>query len=843
MKIVCSMNFYKILISLAVVSLHCLALDAQETQAEESSYQTFVRLNNNGMKGNDLYSALYSCYRDNMNIIEVSKPGMSQHTQARLTIVNIWPYLREAATHYDRQRARAKALQFAQAYVDIPISKDFVSEKLVKDDYYPTMVFYAASGTYNSGDYKKAIKYFHEYIATGKQDHRKNVMKYMAGAYLKTGDKLQAIKVLDEAVSEYPSDYEILNIAINLCLENRDMKSLQKYVSKAMILKPDDPALLDIQGKLYEDRGNYSDALGIYKRLFAQKPTSLDYAKHVALNNYNLGVLFSNKAAMESDKKIAAQYNRQAITYFDAAIPVLKNVLASDPTSMKFHQVMAVSYSMTGNEAGLASVNKKLAALGGDVVASGELPALMEYSDKKSMAKVQTPAVQKDVPLYSQYAKTFVEERIRQWQGKDPYETVKEYKVRVTERTRNAKIKELLAEAEGSYIGLYARDVDVSDFRLCTYDAEHEVFLAESELGDVLIPVPRANNEARIFESSWSGVRCMNPKYVIDNDKIVISALTFVTPMGQSYRFDGSGTLDYTETEVDMTFEDIDYKQYSSEDRYEGRKTVKKEKVTVGVSDVDKNIPVSRSVNDRTFAVIIVNENYDIVSQVPMALNDGKTFSAYCEKTLGLPKNNIRYYQNATYGMMVNAIHDIQNIASAYDGDIDILFYYAGHGIPNETTKDAFLLPVDSDGIHTETAYSLNKLYSDLGGMNARSVLVFLDACFSGANRDGSMLASARGVALKPKPMAPCGNMVVFSAASGEETAFPYEEKGHGMFTYFLLKKLQETKGNADLESISSYVIENVRRQSTVVNRKSQTPVVTPSQSMTADWKKLKLKP
>ena len=105
------------------------------------------------------------------------------------------------------------------------------------------------------------------------------------------------------------------------------------------------------------------------------------------------------------------------------------------------------------------------------------------------------------------------------------------------------------------------------------------------------------------------------------------------------------------------------------------------------------------------------------------------------------------------------------------------------------------------------------------------------------------MLASARGVALKPKPMAPCGNMVVFSAASGEETAFPYEEKGHGMFTYFLLKKLQETKGNADLESISSYVIENVRRQSTVVNRKSQTPVVTPSQSMTADWKKLKLRP
>ena len=82
------------------------------------------------------------------------------------------------------------------------------------------------------------------------------------------------------------------------------------------------------------------------------------------------------------------------------------------------------------------------------------------------------------------------------------------------------------------------------------------------------------------------------------------------------------------------------------------------------------------------------------------------------------------------------------------------------------------------------------------------------------------MLASARGVALKAKGDVPQGNMVVFSAASGDETAYPYKEKGHGLFTYFLLKKLQESKGDCTLGELGEYIQTNVRQQSVVINRR-----------------------
>ena len=103
------------------------------------------------------------------------------------------------------------------------------------------------------------------------------------------------------------------------------------------------------------------------------------------------------------------------------------------------------------------------------------------------------------------------------------------------------------------------------------------------------------------------------------------------------------------------------------------------------------------------------------------------------------------------------------------------------------------------------------------------------------------MLASERGVALKVKKGVPQGNMVVLSAAQGDETALPNEEEGHGMFTYYVLKKLQETQGDVTLQDLSQYVIREVGRKSAVTN-KPQTPCVISSATVGSEWQSWKLK-
>lgn len=259
-------------------------------------------------------------------------------------------------------------------------------------------------------------------------------------------------------------------------------------------------------------------------------------------------------------------------------------------------------------------------------------------------------------------------------------------------------------------------------------------------------------------------------------------------------------------------------------------------------SDVDIEIPiVKKSLGEKTFVVIIANENYQEVAKVPYTINDGEIFAEYCKKTLGIPETNISLVKDATANNMKREVRWLTQILQQYNGEAKAIVYYAGHGIPDESTKDAYLLPVDGYGDDPSTGYSLNELYKTLNEVPSKSTLVFLDACFSGANRDGSMLASARGVAIKAKPTAPIGNMVVFSAAQGDETAYPYKDKGHGLFTYYFLKKLQETKGDVTLGELSEYITDQVGKQSIVINRKSQTPNVSVSSSLQEDWKKMKI--
>ena len=258
-------------------------------------------------------------------------------------------------------------------------------------------------------------------------------------------------------------------------------------------------------------------------------------------------------------------------------------------------------------------------------------------------------------------------------------------------------------------------------------------------------------------------------------------------------------------------------------------------------AEVDRNIPKSDVQNKNSFVLIIANENYQSVASVPFALNDGRIFRQYCEQTLGIPAKNIHEIANATGNQLKAQINWLQNVVDVFDNP-NVIFYYAGHGIPDESSKTAYLLPVDGSGTDVSTGYKLDDLYATLGNMPASQITVFMDACFSGSKREEGMLASARGVALKAKSGVPQGNMVVFSAAQGNETAYPNREKQHGLFTYYLLKKLQETEGDVSLQDLGDYIITNVKQQSILLNSKLQTPCVTPSATLDTSWQNWKLK-
>lgn len=257
-------------------------------------------------------------------------------------------------------------------------------------------------------------------------------------------------------------------------------------------------------------------------------------------------------------------------------------------------------------------------------------------------------------------------------------------------------------------------------------------------------------------------------------------------------------------------------------------------------SDVDINIPVTGKKAPNTFVLIIANENYEFVDDVQYAINDGEAFREYCIKTLGVPERQVWFYKDASAGIISGGVDKMMQAMNIFN-NAKAIVYYCGHGIPDEKTGDAYLVPTDGRGTNVATCYSLNKLYKTLSSNPSTQVTYFMDACFTGANRNGSMLVAARGVAREAKKEVVKGNTVVFSAASGDETAMPFKEKQHGLFTYFLLKKLQESKGEISYGDLADYIRDNVKKEAFLTNEKPQNPVVATSEASVATWRNYKM--
>lgn len=446
------------------------------------------------------------------------------------------------------------------------------------------------------------------------------------------------------------------------------------------------------------------------------------------------------------------------------------------------------------------------------------------------------------------FIKHYVSLNMKYWMRKNETETSADYAARLSEQN-NAYAQEVYAElAVDTYRKLYPEE---KLFIIGDYDLDDKSFLVKTDFGSVAMNVPES--EFIKFKTRW------NDGSVVLADGKNMKTMQKLTPL--SFHHTEAGLtlhrLDVIDNVAVNSYIANSYIPYRGADYTdvaalpdvdialvgdgEGKDKGKGGgEIYTAPSDVDTNIPygsIARAA--KTFVVIVDNENYRQLAKVPFALNDGRIFAEYCTRTFGIPADNVMRYDNATYGMMLEALTRLGNIAKAYGGDIDVIFYYSGHGAPSEADRKAYLVPVDAYTVQPQGCCSLEHLYAQLGSMGARKVLCLIDACFSGnAKSDGNeLLSSVRGLGIETQDDVPSGNTVVMTASHGEQTAMPFREKRHGMFTYFMLKKLQLTGGRVTLGELFDYVEAEVRKASAVKANRMQTPTVTVSGDMPDGWR------
>lgn len=265
-------------------------------------------------------------------------------------------------------------------------------------------------------------------------------------------------------------------------------------------------------------------------------------------------------------------------------------------------------------------------------------------------------------------------------------------------------------------------------------------------------------------------------------------------------------------------------------------------------SEVDKNIPTNLLKNPNKIALVIGNEDYSSRQSglgaevnVAFASNDARIMKEYFTQTFGLEAHNVHFLVNATASEMKKKINLVCEIMKRMEGNAEFYFYFAGHGYPDEVTKIPYLIPVDVSATNLTEGIDLYDMYRKFADANPKKATVFLDACFSGGGRDAGLLA-ARALKIKPKQEPIVGNIVVLSATSDKQSALPYKAKQHGIFTYYLLKKIQETKGEVDYNNLFNAVAKNVSIESLRVNEKAQDPQILFGDQLLNEWGNWKVK-
>ncbi len=261
------------------------------------------------------------------------------------------------------------------------------------------------------------------------------------------------------------------------------------------------------------------------------------------------------------------------------------------------------------------------------------------------------------------------------------------------------------------------------------------------------------------------------------------------------------------------------------------------------VSDVDINIHTNKQKENR-YALIIGNENYfeagGIQSNVDYALRDARTFKQYAINTFGIPENNIIYLENATRTMMKVNIDNFLKLMTIAPKNKEFYIYYAGHGLPSKNA-DAYLMPVDIKADYIEDGIKLSELYKKIVSYETKRTVVFIDACFSGGGRNKQIVKSRSGIKLTPNKALLNNNLLIFAATSEVQVAKANEEQKHGMFSYYLFKNLQESKGKISFSKFTEKVIEEVATNSVIMNKYEQTPQINVSKNIEEKWKNWKV--
>jgi hypothetical protein len=252
-------------------------------------------------------------------------------------------------------------------------------------------------------------------------------------------------------------------------------------------------------------------------------------------------------------------------------------------------------------------------------------------------------------------------------------------------------------------------------------------------------------------------------------------------------------------------------------------------------SDVDVKLPKGQP-NPNAAALIIGIGTYQNIPVALYADRDAMAFQQYCVNTLGVSKGNVELLLNdkATLASIKKSLQQLSNRGPQIK---TVFLFYSGHGCPSLDGKQRYLIPYDGDPVFLDdTCFAVEELYKRLEKLSAQDITMFIDACFSGKDRRANPILPAARPVLKVydrtgQTLLATGKITQVASSEGDQISWSYDDKRHGLFTYYLLKGLQgearDGSGKLTVGTLYEYLLQQIPAAANRLQKIVQTPEMT----------------
>ena len=265
-----------------------------------------------------------------------------------------------------------------------------------------------------------------------------------------------------------------------------------------------------------------------------------------------------------------------------------------------------------------------------------------------------------------------------------------------------------------------------------------------------------------------------------------------------------------------------------SEERAEQKKNSKPIVVEPKASEIKSR---GNTMTAPDMVVLIIGiESYQSLNKALYAANDANLFHDLMRDGMGVPSENIKILSNnkATRSEILSALK-FWLPAQVKAGKTHVYILFSGHGLTSDEDAQKYWLPFDvNKELLAETAVSEKWALAELQKLQAKSITIFLDSCYSGLARKGESLdPQARGIQFKSAVSPLPSNFTMISASAANQTALASDDFKQGIFSYFLVRGLAgqaDTDGNQRVTQgeLMDYLSQRVDKKAMSMNRRQQ---------------------